>query len=122
MNRFAAVVLGLVATQTFADPPDLPTPPVHHTNQGRNVDHIPQIGSEPRNSPNVGNDRYRRNGRPIRDTDRHAEKLREPDFPVFRVGSSLDLDGGQVEVTPSPGTVGVLALGGLMLSGRRRRN
>ena len=122
MNRIALVLLGLVGSQAIADPPDFPDPPVYHTNQGRNVDNIPQIDGEPKDVPSLGDDRQRLIwDPPVTFGDYRVDMLEELDFPVIGVGS-LEGRNGQIGVTPSPGTIGLIGLGGLVLGGRRRRN
>lgn len=123
MIRLGACLIAMAAPGAVADPPIPPDPPVWHTNQGRNVDdEIPKIGSTPIRLPRLGN--YTLRGiwiPPESTTGSDIDRLTLPEFPVVSLGERIDI-GGSITVTPAPSTLGLLALGGLAMSRRRRRD
>ena len=122
MIRLGACMIALVATGAIADPPLPPDPPVQHSNQGRNVDdEMPKIGSVPLTFPVISGYTLRGIWIPPDSTgDTGVDRLTLPEFPEVSLGERSDV-GRSFTVTPAPSTLGLLALGGLAMSRRRRR-
>lgn len=123
MIRLGACMIAVAAAGAVADHPIPPDPPVLHTNQGRNADDKgPRIGWTQFTIPVIGDQTdyaiwIPQDSTGIGDMDR----LTLPEFPMVTLGDRIDT-GGSVTVTPAPSTLGLLALGGLAMSRRRRRD
>ena len=123
MIRLGACMIAVGAVVAVADHPIPPDPPVLHTNQGRTADDdgqrfdwvpftFPGIIDQgdraiwiPQNSTGIGD----------------LVRLTLPEVPMGTPVDRVDI-GGSITVTPAPSTLGLLALGGLAMSGRRRRD
>ncbi len=122
MVRLGACMIAVAAAGAVADPPIPPDPPVHHTNQGRNVDDGPKTGTRHSTNPVIGDISNRGIWIPLGSAgDNDIDRLTLPEFPVGTLGTRVDT-GGSITVTPAPSTLGLLALGGLAMSRRRRRD
>jgi len=127
-HLFSLVVL-VLGTSAFAAP-DGHNPPVAHTNQGRTVgDQRPQPNDRP--PPEGISISSRFDGDflipPTRGSNnRVSSPVRLPEPPIYAFANRVDLPridsplGQGLTVTPAPGTLGLVALGGIMLARRRR--